>query len=255
MATTQATEIREAQQFIGGEWVDAAERPHVRGPRPLHRRRRRARGRPAAATTPAAQSRPPPRFPDWSQTPPGGAAAHLPQGGRPPRGAQATRSSSCWPARPAQLRLRHVPAALRAGPAAPGGGAPVRAARAGAAHRTLPGSWRWACASPVGVVGAIAPWNAALILSARSIAAPLALGNTVVLKPSEWSPIAGGLALGRDLRRGRPAARRPQRRHARTRRGGADRRRARRAPGGAAASTSPARPRRAGSSPRRPAGT
>ncbi len=46
---------------------------------------------------------------------------------------------------------------------------------------------------PVGVVGAFAPWNAALILSARSIAAPLALGNTVVLKPSEWSPWSGGL--------------------------------------------------------------
>jgi acyl-CoA reductase-like NAD-dependent aldehyde dehydrogenase len=46
---------------------------------------------------------------------------------------------------------------------------------------------------PVGVVAAIAPWNAALILSARSIAAPLALGNTVVLKPSELSPYAGGL--------------------------------------------------------------
>src|SRR6187402_1026130 len=49
---------------------------------------------------------------------------------------------------------------------------------------------------PVGVVGAIAPWNAALILSARSIAAPLALGNTVVLKPSEWSPQVGGLLWG-----------------------------------------------------------
>ncbi|HEV3480632.1 MAG TPA: aldehyde dehydrogenase family protein [Gaiellaceae bacterium] len=49
---------------------------------------------------------------------------------------------------------------------------------------------------PVGVVGAIAPWNAALILSARSIAAPLALGNTVVLKPSELSPYAGGLLWG-----------------------------------------------------------
>jgi acyl-CoA reductase-like NAD-dependent aldehyde dehydrogenase len=49
---------------------------------------------------------------------------------------------------------------------------------------------------PVGVVGAIAPWNAALILSARSIAAPLALGNSVVLKPSEWSPIVGGLIWG-----------------------------------------------------------
>jgi acyl-CoA reductase-like NAD-dependent aldehyde dehydrogenase len=49
---------------------------------------------------------------------------------------------------------------------------------------------------PVGVVGAIAPWNAALILSARSIAAPLALGNSVLLKPSELSPIVGGLIWG-----------------------------------------------------------
>jgi acyl-CoA reductase-like NAD-dependent aldehyde dehydrogenase len=49
---------------------------------------------------------------------------------------------------------------------------------------------------PVGVVGALAPWNAALILSARSIAAPLALGNAVVLKPSEWSPFTGGLLWG-----------------------------------------------------------
>src|SRR5215207_5077921 len=46
---------------------------------------------------------------------------------------------------------------------------------------------------PVGVVAAMAPWNAAQILSARSIAAPLALGNTVVLKPSELSPYVGGL--------------------------------------------------------------
>jgi acyl-CoA reductase-like NAD-dependent aldehyde dehydrogenase len=49
---------------------------------------------------------------------------------------------------------------------------------------------------PVGVVGAIVPWNAALILSARGIAAPLALGNTVVLKPSEHSPYVGGLLWG-----------------------------------------------------------
>jgi len=49
---------------------------------------------------------------------------------------------------------------------------------------------------PVGVVGAIAPWNAALILSARSITAPLVLGNAVVLKPSELSPYVGGLLWG-----------------------------------------------------------
>ncbi len=59
-----------------------------------------------------------------------------------------------------------------------------------------PGTLAMGIRKPVGVVGAIAPWNAALILSARSIAAPLALGNTVVLKPSEWSPYAGGLLWG-----------------------------------------------------------
>jgi acyl-CoA reductase-like NAD-dependent aldehyde dehydrogenase len=60
----------------------------------------------------------------------------------------------------------------------------------------VPGTFAMGLRRPVGVVGAIAPWNAALILSARSIAAPLALGNTVVLKPSEWSPVSGGLLWG-----------------------------------------------------------
>jgi acyl-CoA reductase-like NAD-dependent aldehyde dehydrogenase len=60
----------------------------------------------------------------------------------------------------------------------------------------IPGMLAMGLRRPVGVVGAIAPWNAALILSARSIAAPLALGNAVVLKPSEWSPVVGGLIWG-----------------------------------------------------------
>ncbi|RBQ15982.1 aldehyde dehydrogenase [Spongiactinospora rosea] len=45
---------------------------------------------------------------------------------------------------------------------------------------------------PVGVVAAIVPWNASLALSGRAIIGPLALGNTVVLKPSEESPYTGG---------------------------------------------------------------
>jgi acyl-CoA reductase-like NAD-dependent aldehyde dehydrogenase len=60
----------------------------------------------------------------------------------------------------------------------------------------IPGTLAMGMRRPVGVVAAIAPWNAALILSARSIAAPLVLGNAVVLKPSEESPIAGGLIWG-----------------------------------------------------------
>src|SRR5918992_3156084 len=60
----------------------------------------------------------------------------------------------------------------------------------------LPGAFAMGLRRPVGVVAAIAPWNAALILSARSIAAALALGNAVVLKPSELSPYVGGLLWG-----------------------------------------------------------
>ncbi|MEO6085619.1 MAG: aldehyde dehydrogenase family protein, partial [Umezawaea sp.] len=48
---------------------------------------------------------------------------------------------------------------------------------------------------PLGVVGAFSPWNAPLILSARAVAMPLAVGNTVVLKPSENAPIACGLFI------------------------------------------------------------
>jgi acyl-CoA reductase-like NAD-dependent aldehyde dehydrogenase len=60
----------------------------------------------------------------------------------------------------------------------------------------IPGAMAMGLRQPVGVVGALAPWNAALILSLRSITAPLALGNTVVLKPSEWSPVTGGTLWG-----------------------------------------------------------
>lgn len=48
---------------------------------------------------------------------------------------------------------------------------------------------------PVGVVGAIVPWNFPLLLAARKLAPALACGNTVVLKPAEQTPITA-LELG-----------------------------------------------------------
>ncbi|KAK4200504.1 aldehyde dehydrogenase domain-containing protein [Triangularia verruculosa] len=47
----------------------------------------------------------------------------------------------------------------------------------------------------VGVVFAISPWNAPINLTARAIAVPLLCGNTVVLKPSEFSPKSQDLAI------------------------------------------------------------
>ncbi len=45
---------------------------------------------------------------------------------------------------------------------------------------------------PVGVVAVITPWNFPFILGVRAVAPALALGNTVVLKPSSETPLAGG---------------------------------------------------------------
>jgi acyl-CoA reductase-like NAD-dependent aldehyde dehydrogenase len=58
-----------------------------------------------------------------------------------------------------------------------------------------PGQLSLAVREPLGVVAAFAPWNAPIILSTRAVAAPIAAGNTVVLKPSEDAPIAAGLFI------------------------------------------------------------
>lgn len=50
---------------------------------------------------------------------------------------------------------------------------------------------------PAGVVGVIAPFNVPLILSIRSVAPALALGNTVVLKPDPRTAVSGGVVLAR----------------------------------------------------------
>jgi len=51
-----------------------------------------------------------------------------------------------------------------------------------------PGVTAFALRQPVGVVLGVAPWNAPVILGVRAIAAPLACGNTIVLKGSEICP-------------------------------------------------------------------
>jgi acyl-CoA reductase-like NAD-dependent aldehyde dehydrogenase len=52
----------------------------------------------------------------------------------------------------------------------------------------IPGKRAKAVRQPVGVVVGVAPWNAPVILGVRAVAAPLAYGNTVVLKASEICP-------------------------------------------------------------------
>jgi acyl-CoA reductase-like NAD-dependent aldehyde dehydrogenase len=57
---------------------------------------------------------------------------------------------------------------------------------------------------PAGVVGAITPWNFPVLLGVWKIAPALLAGNTIVLKPSPYTPLST-LKLGEILRDALPA--------------------------------------------------
>jgi acyl-CoA reductase-like NAD-dependent aldehyde dehydrogenase len=193
MATVEA--VREAQQFIGGEWVDAdgGETFDVQDPFTGEVAVRvPAGGRADAARAVAAAAA---AFPAWSQSLPVDRqriflkAADLLESRLDEVIALLARETGATFGI-GMFQMGFVPGLLRQ--AANLGYAPAGEV----IPSDHPGTLAMGLRRPVGVVGAIAPWNAALILSARSIAAPLALGNTVVLKPSEWSPFSGGLLWG-----------------------------------------------------------
>ncbi|WP_313817170.1 aldehyde dehydrogenase family protein [Citricoccus sp.] len=57
--------------------------------------------------------------------------------------------------------------------------------------------WSFARRVPAGVVAVISPFNFPLILSIRSVAPALALGNAVILKPDPRTPVSGGVMIMR----------------------------------------------------------
>lgn len=72
---------------------------------------------------------------------------------------------------------------------------------AGAADKlygqTIPGEgdyWSYTLREPYGVVGLITPWNSPISQMCRGVAPALAVGNTVVVKPSEITPLSSLVA-------------------------------------------------------------
>jgi acyl-CoA reductase-like NAD-dependent aldehyde dehydrogenase len=193
--TISAIETTERRLHIGGEWVEAAEGGSFENRDPYNGEvvasvpsggREDAR----RAIEAAAEA-----FPAWSQTPPAGRqalflrAADILESRRDEIVELLARETGCTFGF-GMFQMGFTPGLLR------------QAANAGytatgeVIPSDMPGAFAMGIRQPVGVVGAIAPWNAALILSLRAITAPIAYGNTVVLKPSEWSPISGGLLWG-----------------------------------------------------------
>ena len=193
MATIQSG-ARRSQQFIGGAAVDAVSGKTFEDRDPFDGdvvgvvaaggREDAKRAVDAAAAA----------FPGWAQTPPAGRqrvflkAADILESRSNEVVSLLARETGCTFGF-GMFQIGFVPGLLRQAAALPY--APL-----GEVIPSDMGAFAMGLRRPVGVVGAIAPWNAALILSARSIAAPLALGNTVVLKPSEWSPMVGGTIWG-----------------------------------------------------------
>src|ERR1700704_2637323 len=59
----------------------------------------------------------------------------------------------------------------------------------------VPGSHSIGVRRPLGVVASFTPWNGANVLSWRAVLSPVAAGNTVVVKPSEFAPISAGIMV------------------------------------------------------------
>jgi acyl-CoA reductase-like NAD-dependent aldehyde dehydrogenase len=182
------------RQFIGGQWTDAADGATFEDKDPFSGE--------TVAVVPAGGAEDARRaidaahdaFAAWSETPPAARqaiflkAADLLEARRDEVVSLLARETGCTFGF-GMFQMGFVPGLFRQAAATPY--QPI-----GTVIPSDTGAFAMGIRKPVGVVGAIAPWNAALILSARSIAAPLALGNTVVLKPSEWSPWVGGLLWG-----------------------------------------------------------
>ena len=190
----QQENVLESRHFIGGEWVDPAEGATFDDLDPFTgdvvARVPAGTRTDAARAIDAAQA----AFPEWSKTPPAVRqgiflkAADVLESRQDEVVSLLARETGCTFGF-GMFQMHFVPGLLRQAAALPY--APL-----GEIIPSDTGAFSMGIRRPVGVVGAIAPWNAALILSSRSIAAPLALGNTVVLKPSELSPVVGGLLWG-----------------------------------------------------------
>jgi acyl-CoA reductase-like NAD-dependent aldehyde dehydrogenase len=195
MATATQNAVREAKQFIGGTWTDAADGATFEDCDPYNGD--------VVAIVPAGGAEDVRRaidaasaaFPAWSASSPAERqriflkAADILESRQDEIVSMLARETGATFGF-AMFQMHFVPGLFRQ--AAATGYQPIGQVL----PSDNPGTFAMGIRKPVGVVGAIAPWNAALILSARSIAAPLALGNTVVLKPSEWSPVSGGLVWG-----------------------------------------------------------
>lgn len=192
--TATLAEVQRRQQFIGGAWVDAADgrtfddfdpyRGSVYAHVPASTGVDAARAVDSAAAA----------FPSWASTPPRErqrlllAASTVIERRRDDLVAMMARETGAVRAF-AAFQVQWAVGFLRLAAQWPysmtGESIPVDALNTTATVRRR----------PLGVVAGFSPWNGAFNLAWRTVAPPLACGNTVILKPSEFAPISAGLVI------------------------------------------------------------
>jgi acyl-CoA reductase-like NAD-dependent aldehyde dehydrogenase len=187
-------EIKEYRNFIGGEWVPAASGESFEDHDPFDgslvaRAAAGTRADAEAAIDAAAAA-----FPSWAATPPTEKqrlflkAAEIVER-RQPEYVRMLAAETGAGSGFAGFQLRWVTGCLRqaAGWVFQSTGELIPSDEPGQTHMAI--------RRPLGVIAGFSPWNGAGVLSWRTVIAPIAFGNTVVLKPSELAPVTAGLLV------------------------------------------------------------
>ena len=183
-----ASDLRRARMLIGGDWTDAASGETLTVEDPAHRRPIATIPRGRAADVERAVAAASAAFPAWSRVPPR------------ERGRMLLRITEALEARVEEL-ARTI--ALETGNALRTQARPEAKGTAdifryfGGLGGELKGETipfgehvlSYTRREPLGVVGAIIPWNAPVLLGALKIAPALLAGNTLVLKAAEDAPL------------------------------------------------------------------
>jgi 1-pyrroline dehydrogenase len=189
LATTAITEIK---NFIGGEErpaADGASEPIVN---PATGEEIAAAPLSGEADVDAAVRAADAAFEGWAETPPGERALALLRiaDAIEERGEELSQLESTNVGKPIEAMREEIPVVVDnlrffAGAA--------RTMQAQATGEYMAGYTSMLRREPVGVIGQVAPWNYPLMMAAWKVGPALAAGNTVVLKPSEQTPMTGAV--------------------------------------------------------------
>jgi len=186
--TDTLADVTTRQQFIGGWWVDAASGETLAVENPANGRVIANVPKSGAEDVDRAVKAAATAFATWSQTTPQDRSLFLLRlaDAIEARAEEIGRLESKNAGKPTQAAIEEIPVVVDnlrffAGAA--------RTMEGKAANEYLAGHLSMIRREPIGVVGSIAPWNYPIMMAGWKVGPALAMGNTVVLKPSARTPL------------------------------------------------------------------